>query len=759
MPKQYVHTEIEGQKVKLSNLDKVIYPEAKVTKAEIIQYYLANAQHILPHLVDRPLTVIRFPDGIDKQSFYSKDKPAWTPDWVNSALIQHDQKKINYVICDDAASLCWLANLACLELHPIQYQMKQQPNPDHFIFDLDPDEALGFDIVKKAALRLKPFLENYGYTPFIKTSGGKGLHIYVPIDPKWPFETLTATVKSLAGLFVSNYNDEYTLQIPKAKRKGKVLIDIYRNHLSNTCVAPFSLRGKTGAPVSLPIHWDHVDGLEKSADYNIHNYKEYLDEHGNAWKNWRSKQAGLHDQKIKKKIANADTTKLKDYLSKRDFTNTPEPIPEVPIGDNKSYCIQLHDASNLHYDLRLEDKGVLLSWAVPKCLPTQNGVKRMAIRTEDHPIKYLDFEGIIPKGQYGAGRMWVVEKGTIDWKEKSEKKYKFVLSSRKDIEYHIFRTRANQWLLEAKTNRSIPEIPKPMLAEAAKKIPKPIQYTYEVKWDGIRVFILLQNDTIKIISRSGRDITKQFPELWDTSRFKAEQGLFDGEIVVLNPQGVPIFADVISRMHTAGDMSIERASKSKPVVCYLFDMVQLDGKEIYKETNFRRRQWLDCILKSGESYRFSQDFPDGEALFKAIEAQSMEGIMAKEKDAPYLPGARCRHWLKVKCRYNEECYIIGYTAGKGDRVEVFGALHLAIITKDSIQYKGKVGTGFDMATLKKYFALFSAVNKTVKPITDTIEEESRTVWIEPIYRCEIQYASLTPNGTYREPVFVKLIDG
>jgi len=759
MPKQYVHTEIEGQKVKLSNLDKVIYPSVKVTKAEIIQYYLANAAYILPHLVDRPLTVIRFPDGIDKQSFYSKDKPDWTPDWVSSALIQHDEKKINYVVCNNTASLCWLANLACLELHPIQYQMKNQPNPDHFIFDLDPDEDLGFNVVKKAALRLKPFLESYGYTPFVKTSGGKGLHVYVPIEPLWPFETLTASVKSLAGLFVSNYNDEYTLQIPKAKRKGKVLIDIYRNHLSNTCVAPFSLRGKVGAPVSLPIQWEHVDDLEKSGAYDIYNYKDYLNEHGNAWKDWRLKQAGLHDQKIKDKIANTDTTKLKTYLSKRDFSNTPEPIPEVPSGDNKRYCIQLHDASNLHYDLRLEQNGVLLSWAIPKCLPTQNGIKRMAIRTEDHPIKYLDFEGVIPKGQYGAGRMWVLENGTIDWKEKSEKKYKFILSGRKDIEYHIFRTKDNQWLLEAKTNRTIPEMPKPMLADAAKTIPKPAQYTYEVKWDGIRVFILLQNDTIKIISRSGRDITKQFPELWDTSRFDAEQGLFDGEIVVLNPQGVPIFADVISRMHTAGEAAIERVSKSKPVVCYLFDMVQLDGKEIYKETNFRRREWLDCILKSGESYRFSQDFPDGEALFKAIEAQGMEGIMAKEKNAPYLPGSRCRHWLKVKVRSNEECYIIGYTKGKGDRVSVFGALHLAKIDNERIQYKGKVGTGFDMATLKKYYNLFSAVNKTVKPITDIIEEESRTVWIEPVYRCEVQYASLTPNGTYREPVFVKLIDG
>jgi len=226
MPKQYVHTEVEGQKIKLGNLDKIIYPDALVSKAQIIQYYLSIASYILPHLVDRALTVIRFPDGIHKQSFYSKDKPKWTPEWVDSTRIQHDQKVIDYVMCNNKAMLCWLANLACLELHPMQFQIKNKPNPDHFIFDLDPDEKLDFAKVKEAALRLKPFLEGYGYHPYIKTSGGKGLHIYVPVLPNWEFEKLTETVKNLAGIFVSNYSDEYTLSIPKAKRKGKILIDI-----------------------------------------------------------------------------------------------------------------------------------------------------------------------------------------------------------------------------------------------------------------------------------------------------------------------------------------------------------------------------------------------------------------------------------------------------------------------------------------------------------------------------------------------------
>ncbi len=759
MAKTYVHTEIDGRKVKLSNLEKVLYPSKEITKAQVIQYYLGISQYILPHIEDRALTVIRYPDGIHKQKFYSKDKPDWTPDWLNSIKIEHDDKTIDYVICDDKASLCWLANLACLELHPMQYQVKHQPNPDHFIFDLDPDEALHFDRVKEAAMRLKPFLEKYGYHPFVKTSGGKGLHLYVPIEPAWDFTAVSDMVKALAGTFVSQHSDLYTLQIPKAKRKGKILIDIYRNHSTNTTVAPFSTRGKTGAPVSLPVHWDQLESIASSDQYNINNYQAYLDEYGYAWDGWREKAAGLHNQRMESVQTEELSPKLEAYLEKRNFSSTPEPVPTLAKKNQNRYCIQLHDASNLHYDLRLEHEGVLLSWAIPKGLPYENGVKRLGIRTEDHPIKYLDFEGVIPKGEYGAGRMWICEKGKIEWIEQTEKKYSFRLSHRKGASFHLFRTKNSQWLIEAKLDKPYVQMqPKHMLAEAAKDIPKADQYSYEVKWDGIRVFIILRDDQIKILSKSGRDITAQFPELWHTDRFKVEQGVFDGEIVVLDSRGAPVFSDVISRMHTTGERAIQSLSQRKPAVCYLFDAVQIDGKDIAHFSNEKRREWLDCVLKSGESYRYSDSFPDGAALFAAIESKGMEGIMAKQKKAAYQYGTRCRHWLKIKSRSSADCYIIGYTQGKGDRSAVFGALHLAQMDGDEIRYMGKVGTGFDMAKLKRLYETFSQVEKIVKPIKDKIEEERRTVWIKPEYQCEISYASMTSNDTYREPVFVKLIE-
>ena len=758
MAKNYVHTEIEGRKVKLSNLDKILYPSKEITKAQVIQYYLGISDYILPHIRDRALTVIRYPDGIHKQTFYSKDKPKWTPDWLNSIKIEHDEKTIDYVICDDKASLCWLANLACLELHPMQYQVTHQANPDHFIFDLDPDEDLHFDRVKEAAMRLKPFLEKYGYHAYLKTSGGKGLHLYVPIQPEWDMTIVSEMVKALAGVFVSQYGSQYTLQISKAKRKGKILIDIYRNHSTNTTVAPFSMRGKMGAPISMPIHWDQLDNLSSSNQFDITNYQAYLDVYGYAWKDWQDQAAMLHNHRLESVPVTELSPKLESYLEKRNFSNTPEPVPILAKRNQNRYCIQLHDASNLHYDLRLEHEGVLLSWAIPKGLPFQDDVKRLAIRTEDHPIKYLDFSGIIPKGEYGAGQMWICEKGKIEWIEKSDKKYTFRLSQRKGATFHLFRTKNNQWLINVKLELPyLQKKPKHMLAEASKHIPKADQYSYEVKWDGIRVFVILIQDRITILSKSGRDITAQFPELWHTDRFKVEQGLFDGEIVVLDSQGAPVFSDVISRMHTSSEVAVRKLSRRKPAVCYLFDAVQIDGRDIAHFTNTKRREWLDCVLKSGESYRFSDSFPDGAALFAAIESKGMEGIMAKLKDAAYQYDSRCRHWLKIKSRSTADCYIIGYTQGKGDRSAVFGALHLAQIEGDEIQYRGKVGTGFDMAKLRRLYELFSQVDKILKPIKDTIDDESRTVWIKPEHQCEITYASMTSNQTYREPVFVKLI--
>jgi len=656
----------------------------------------------------------------------------------------------------------WLANLAALELHPMQMTTDTPDNPDHFIFDLDPPENGNFKIVKEIAFKLKEFLESYDYKPYLKTSGSKGLHIYVPILMEYTHEEMVDSVKALAKIFVSQNKETSTLAMNKEKRGGKTLIDIFRNHMAHTTVAPYSLRGKEGAPISFPITWDRLTDLSHSKEIHIRNYREILDSEGDVWKDFYDSAAPLHNKKASSAISPEVEEKLKPYILKRDFNTTPEPGLAPVKGQGNQFCIQLHDAQNLHYDLRLEKDGVLLSWAIPKGLPYKKGVKRMAIQTEPHPMKYLTFEGIIPKGQYGAGSMWVWTKGTFEWIEKSEKKYKFKLRSEGfNRSFSMFRTRDSQWLIELMDTKdeqlSLPL--KPMLAGVSKKVLSASKYIYEIKWDGIRTIIHLLDGVVKIYSRSGRDITKQFPELQNADDFYVESGIFDGEIVNLDDQGRPLFSNIISRMHTQGEIGISNVMKKYPAVCYLFDCLSLDGKVITNETLNRRQAWLQTAIKKGKSYQMSEAITDGEGLWKATKQMDLEGIMAKDKFATYRIGERSDAWLKIKHRTTENCFIAGYTKGEGDRSALFGALHLLKVKENGdFLYMGKVGTGFDSEKMKYLLEKFQALIIEKKPFQERTDDDRTSVWLKPELKCEIQYASLASSGVYREPVFQQLLE-
>ena len=763
MPSKYVHTEIEGQKLKLSNLDKLIYPASKISKAEIIQYYLAVADQLLIHISDRPLTLIRFPDGIQKERFYAKEKPAWTPEWIPSIKIEHSKDPINYIYVQNKAAVIWLANLSALEIHPMQMTVDSIEHPDHFIFDLDPPDDTDFTSLKKIAFDLRDFLQEKKYTPFVKTSGSKGLHILVPIEKKYTHEEMVTSVKLLAQQFVKKYPDTSTLHLAKEKRGKRTLIDIYRNHMAQTTVAAYSLRGKPGAPISMPLSWKKLEKIDHAQYFTIKNYTEHLEASILAWSKWKLARSPLYNINLAPEKPDPELEKkLSTYISKRNFEKTDEPAFTNTKGNNDRYVIQLHDASNLHYDLRLEMDNVLKSWAIPKGLPMRKGVKRMAIQTEDHPLMYLDWEGIIPKGEYGAGQMWIYESGTYEIIDKSEKKIKFKLKTKhKSRSYHIFRTKDAQWLVERidATLGIEDSIPKPMLADVSKIVPTGKQYVYEIKWDGIRAIISIDDGKVLIRSRSGRDISSSFPELQDIKKsFELESGIFDGEIVSMDEEGRPIFSQVISRMHTQGKERILQKSQSSPVYCYVFDCLSLDGKNTTRLPLKRRKEWLRCVLKNGGYYRYSEDMPNGNDLYIAAEKLNLEGIMAKDITQAYFPGQRSRAWLKVKFRSTDDCIILGYTKGQGDRSALFGAIHLGKKEATHMRYMGKVGTGFDVKKMKKLLERFKNTPQGTKIVKDKIEGEKDTIWLEPILHCEIEYASLTNNGTYREPVFKKMRD-
>jgi DNA ligase D-like protein (predicted ligase)/DNA ligase D-like protein (predicted 3'-phosphoesterase) len=664
-----------------------------------------------------------------------------------------------------------LANLACIELHQMHSRAPHFDKPDYIVYDLDPPESFRFPQVAELALEFKEYLEGFGYRPFVKTTGRKGLHVVTPIEPKWDFHAAFEAAKAVAQPFVDSHASLLTLQIKKDHRKGRVLLDIYRNRPSQTIVAAYSVRGLPGAPVSIPLHWEELNSVESPKTFHLHNVPQRVTQNGDPWEAIDAYATPIHTERTvapssKKELRPARTYKtaeqLEDYSRKRSFDKTPEPSPaENTGGQGSAFVVHRHHASRLHYDLRLEQNGVLKSWAVPKGLPPRPGIMRLAVNVEDHPLEYLQFEGAIPKGEYGGGMMWRFAQGRYEITKQKKSGFYFRLQSRElNAEYRAHHSKENQWLLErvdAPQTDWLRDPIEPMLARPALKPPDSQDYLYELKWDGIRALISLDEGGIRIHGRSQMDITRQFPELLiSETAFRATSGLFDGEIVCLEADGKPNFRNVIHRLQQKTEGGIERAKAKCPAICYLFDCLYLDGRAIVNEPLTRRREWLADAIKKDSSYRVSEVVEDGKPFFEAVKQMGLEGIMAKQRGSTYLPGKRGDSWLKIKTRQTLECVIIGYTRGKGDRHTSFGALHLAQVSGEELKYLGKAGTGFDVQALKAVSAELEKLTAIKRPIKEKPLDDAQSVWIEPKLMCEVQFASLTKDGMLREPVFIRL---
>ena len=519
-----------------------------------------------------------------------------------------------------------------------------------------------------------------------------------------------------------------------------------------------------------PLTWDELPSIETPKELKLRTIPQRVVENGDPWEAIAAYATAIHTERktstrAKKSLKPARAYKtpeqLESYSQKRSFDKTPEPPPAQIIGEGSAFVVHRHHASRLHYDLRLEKGGVLKSWAVPKGLPPRPGIMRLAVNVEDHPLEYIHFEGAIPQGEYGGGMMWKFAQGRYEiTKEKKDGFYFRLQSPELNGEYRMHHTKDNQWLLERvdtpQTDWQRHPI-QPMLAKPAHKPPDTPDYVYEMKWDGIRALISLDEGQITIRGRNRTELTKQFPELQVSEQsFRATSGLFDGEIVCLEADGRPNFRNVIHRMQQTSEGGIERARAKHPAVCYLFDCLYLDGRAIVNEPLMRRREWLEDAVKKDSSYRVSQVVEEGAPFFAAVKEMGLEGILAKQRNSTYLPGKRSDSWLKIKARQTIECLIIGYTQGKGDRQSAFGALHLAQEKGEELKYLGKVGTGFDADAFKEVFEELEKLKTIKRPIKEKPLDDARSIWVAPKLVCEVEFASLTPDGLLREPVFIRL---
>jgi bifunctional non-homologous end joining protein LigD len=256
------------RKLKLTNLDKVLYPKTGTTKAEVIDYYARVADAILPHLKGRPLTLKRYPDGVDRFHFYEKNCPKHRPNWVKTTPIYVDRRagEIDFCMCENLATLTWLAQLASLELHPSLSKATRIEQPTVLAFDLDPGPPAALVECCQVALRVRELFSGFGLESFPKVSGGKGLQVYVPLNTKVTYEQTSPFAKAVAQLLEKETPKQVVSKMAKAQRRGKVFVDWSQNHQKKTTIAVYSLRARERPTASIPLRWSEVERAAKRGD-------------------------------------------------------------------------------------------------------------------------------------------------------------------------------------------------------------------------------------------------------------------------------------------------------------------------------------------------------------------------------------------------------------------------------------------------------------------------------------------------------------
>jgi bifunctional non-homologous end joining protein LigD len=509
--------------------------------------------------------------------------------------------------------------------------------------------------------------------------------------------------------------------------------------------------------------------------------------------------------------------KLSDYHKKRDFEKTREPEGTVHGSASKVFVVQKHAATRLHYDLRLELDGVLKSWAVPKGPSMNPGDKRLAVQVEDHPYDYRKFEGSIPKGQYGGGEVIVWDEGTYEpegnlspHEQLAKGDFKFKLFGEKlrgsFVLVRIKSSKAkNEWLLikhrdsfidphwdadkhaeSVLTGRTVEDIKEgreasgkprntdPSEVTSAVKAPMPQMpngvpptlaqlqdhpfsnpdWVFEIKWDGVRAIAEIDNGKTTLWARSGRDVTREYPEFKDlASHLRVRRAILDGEIATIDEQGRSNFQRLQNRLGVQ-DPS-QKLTQGIPLNYFFFDVMYADGYDLRKSPLIERKEFLKSILIANHTIQYSDHVPEqGEALFEAAREKGLEGIIGKKADSSYS-GSRSPSWVKIKIVQEVDAVIAGYTAPRGSR-KYFGALVLGLYDKGELQFIGSAGTGFDDETQQDVFEKLQELETTRAPFSKIPKLREEVTWIRPELVARIKYGNWTDDKHLRAPVFLGL---
>jgi bifunctional non-homologous end joining protein LigD len=464
----------------------------------------------------------------------------------------------------------------------------------------------------------------------------------------------------------------------------------------------------------------------------------------------------------------ARAEKLREYRAKRDFEATPEPAAHTvhaPAG--RRFVVQEHHATRLHWDLRLEHDGALASWAIPNGIPPDPSENRLAVRTEDHPLEYLEFEGEIPKGQYGAGTMRIWDRGSFESHKWEDRKVEVTFhGERLEGRYGLFPIgrapgQENDWMIHRMDppadpeRQAMPEHLVPMLARLGKVPPDQERWSFEVKWDGVRAIAYVQPGRLRLESRNLNDVTEAYPEVRGILRdLGMREAVLDGEIVAFDENGRPSFERLQRRMHVSSPSAVRRLQASTPVVYAIFDLLYLDGHSLIELPYEDRRRRLEELELHGPAWRVPSAHPGvGSQLLEATKEQGLEGIVAKRLDSPYEPGRRSGAWVKIKHTFRQELVIGGWIPGEGRRTNRIGALLMGYYEDGAFRYAGRVGTGFTEKTLDDLARRLQPLKRKTSPFAQAPKLPRETVFVEPCLVAEIEFREWTAERIMRAPSY------
>lgn len=445
------------------------------------------------------------------------------------------------------------------------------------------------------------------------------------------------------------------------------------------------------------------------------------------------------------------------YRRRRDPSRTPEPFGGARSDGAPVFVVQRHRARRLHYDLRLERDGVLASWAVPKGVPLDRGVRHLAVHVEDHPLDYATFEGVIPAGEYGAGVVELWDSGTYELVERKRDGGLTVrLAGRRlrgtwTLVPARLDGRPENWLLLRKDAAPARRAWEPMLASPATSPPRGEGWTFEPKWDGYRAIATIRGGEASLASRGGSDLGARFAALARAlpEAVRTPDAVLDGEVCALDARGRSSF-ELLQR-------------GEGPVVLVVFDLLELDGVSLAGRPLAERRELLvTTVDPSAGPVVLSPVFDDGDALLAAAREQELEGVVAKRADGTYRPGRRVKDWVKVKTARRARLVVVGWAPGAGRLSRTVASLVLAVRRDDGLHLAGSVGSGLTDDTREALLARLRPLERETAPIVGDgslpRSLAARVRWVEPEVAVDVTFTEWTRAGRLRQPVLVGLAD-